>query len=148
MVKKMMLTGGLILLSPGSSAQILLGILVVLMYLCLVLKYSPYNEDDDDFLQNVATGAILLTLIGGLALRADDAGEGYYESKVMGSLFIFINVSIFVAFAYTFARSTAGIRGLIAGKKKQGPRARNKLSSVLPDEGSGFVTQPPPSPKP
>ena len=34
MLKKMMMTGGLILLSPGSSAQILLGILIVLVYLC------------------------------------------------------------------------------------------------------------------
>ena len=38
MIKKMMLTGGLVLLAPGSSAQILLGILITLVYLCLVFK--------------------------------------------------------------------------------------------------------------
>ena len=38
MLKKMMLTGGLVLLAPGSSAQIVLAILITLFYLTLVLK--------------------------------------------------------------------------------------------------------------
>ena len=91
MIKKMMLTGGLVLLAPGSSAQILLGILITLVYLCLVLKFEPYNEDEDDFLQFVATITILLTLISGLALRSDDVNKGYYESHLMASLLILIN---------------------------------------------------------
>ena len=107
MLKKMMLTGGLILLGPGTSAQVLLAILIILGYLCLVLKYSPYVEDEDDLLQFVATITILLTLIGGMALRADDATTvGVYNSDVMSALFIIINSSIFVALSYTVFKST------------------------------------------
>merc|ERR1711871_1642551 len=132
----MMMTGGLILLSPGSSAQILLGILIVLAYLCMLLKHAPYKEKDDDFLQCVATGSILLTLIGGLALRADDAGQGYYESSVMSGLFIFVNVSIFVAFAYLLAKSTVGIRRKFVRMRQSKQRKSNKLSTVVPEEQS------------
>ena len=116
MIKKMMLTGGLVLLAPGSSAQILLGILITLVYLCLVLKFEPYNEDEDDFLQFVATITILLTLISGLALRSDDVNKGYYESHLMASLLILINCSIFVAFVYTFYKSTESVQAILYKK--------------------------------
>eukprot|EP00942_MAST-04A_sp_MAST-4A-sp1_P012163 g12163.t1 len=115
MLKKMMLTGGLILLGPGSSAQILLAILIMEFYFFLLLKYNPYQEDDDDFLQLIATIVILLTLIGGMALRADDAtSSGFYEAGMMSALFILINISIFIALIYTIFKETAGMRAAIA----------------------------------
>ena len=50
MVKKCMLTGGLVLVAPGTSDQVMFGALIALTYLLLVLKASPYeeNEQDDD----------------------------------------------------------------------------------------------------
>ena len=69
MIKKMLLTGGLVLVAPGSSAQIMLGALIALVYLLAFVKASPYEEDADDVLEFVCTLAILLTLLGGFALK-------------------------------------------------------------------------------
>ena len=93
------------------SAQVFLAVLIILGYLCLVLKCKPYHENDDDFLQFVATTTILLTLIAGMALRADDAAtSGYYESRVMSILLVAVNSFIFLALAYTVFNSTKQLR--------------------------------------
>ena len=48
MIKKMILAGGLVLVAPGSSVQILLGILVSLAFLVLVLHCHPYDNANDN----------------------------------------------------------------------------------------------------
>ena len=146
MLKKMMLTGGLILLGPGSSAQVFLAVLIILGYLCLVLKCNPYQENDDDFLQFLATTTILLTLVAGMALRADDAvTSGYYESGVMSTLLVAVNSFIFLALAYTVHNSTKSLRivlwNLLCCKKtkkpsKVAPQSSEAVSGVVPSSAA------------
>eukprot|EP00946_MAST-07B_sp_MAST-7B-sp1_P003800 g3800.t1 len=92
MIKKMTLAGGLVLVAPGSSVQIMVGILVALGFLVTVLKVNPYEDDTDNNLQIFATLQIVLTLLAGLALKTDTVGE--YEISLMSALLILINASV------------------------------------------------------
>ena len=65
-IKKMLLTGVLILVAPGTSDQIMFGVLIAVTYLLLVLRLMPYEDDMDDVLQFVTTAAIFLTLLAEL----------------------------------------------------------------------------------
>ena len=69
MLKKMALTGGLVLVAPGSAVQILFGALLALFYLLGAVRTAPYEEDSDDVLEIFASLAILLTLLAGFALK-------------------------------------------------------------------------------
>ena len=110
MIKKMLLTGGLVLVAPGSSAQIMLGALIALVYLLAFVKASPYEEDADDVLEFVCTLAILLTLLGGFALKTQpsacslDAADGtkYYLWTNFFFLFFFQSLLLFLIFSFHF----------------------------------------------
>jgi len=54
-LKKMVLTGAMTIIAPGSSAQLLIALLIVLVNLLLVLKLAPFVDDAD--------GKILLLLV-------------------------------------------------------------------------------------
>ena len=82
----MLLTGGLVLLTPGSTAQILVGVLITLVYFTAVMKLEPYEDINDDILQTISTVQILLTLLMGFALRSDDGGV--YENVTITVILI------------------------------------------------------------
>ena len=92
MIKKMLLTGGLVLLAPGSTAQILVGVLITLVYFSCVMKLEPYEDYNDDILQTISTVQIMLTLLMGFALRSDD--NGLYETGTITFILIFTNKSL------------------------------------------------------
>ena len=92
MIKKMTLAGGLVLVAPGSSVQILVGILVAFAYLIIVLQSQPYDDPNDNKLQAFATVQIVLTLLAGVMMKTDVTGV--YEEGLMGILLIVLNGSV------------------------------------------------------
>ena len=80
---KMVLTGGLVLLLPGTSAQVVSGLLVSQFYILILITYKPCKEPTDDSLQFFASFQILLTLLAGLLLKMDDPDNRYYEHVFM-----------------------------------------------------------------
>jgi hypothetical protein len=70
LVKKMLLTGAMMIVSPGTSAQLLIAILIVLFFMLCVLKLAPFVDDIDDWLsfltslqcKHVLCGCTLLLL--------------------------------------------------------------------------------------
>ena len=94
MIKKMILAGGLVLVAPGSSVQILVGILVAFAFFATVLQLKPYEDATDNKLQAFATVQIVLTLLAGLVIQTDVTGE--YQEIVMSVLLIIINGSVVV----------------------------------------------------
>ena len=70
MIRKLMLTGGLVLAADGSSAQFLIAQIISLLYLVLVIRKLPYENDMDDVLQTIASVSILFTLMAGFAMKA------------------------------------------------------------------------------
>ena len=94
MMKKMILAGGLVLVSPGSSVQTLVGILVAFAFFATVLQLKPYEDTTDNKLQAFATAQIILTLLAGLVIQTDVNGE--YEEVTMSVLLILMNGSVVV----------------------------------------------------
>ena len=107
----MLLTGGLVLLAPGSTAQILVGVLITLVYFTAVMKLEPYEDINDDILQTISTVQILLTLLMGFALRSDDGG--IYENVTITVILILVNSSMFVITTYLVVKTTAQLRGIV-----------------------------------
>ena len=84
MWRKMILTGGMVLVAPGSSAQVLWAEVVCLIYLLLVLKIAPFRYDLDDWLAFAASLQLFLVFMAAFALKTDDPNDTVYEKKTMG----------------------------------------------------------------
>ena len=89
---------------PGSSAQILVGLVIALGFFTVLLRTQPYVDDDDDQLQSIATGSIVMTLLIGFTLKinaqtqvggtgtAGDYDESFMDFILIG-LFALVGVS-------------------------------------------------------
>ena len=70
--QKALMTGALVVIAPGTSAQIFVGILLVLFYMVWTLKAGPYVRDADDWMQFSGSLAILLTILCGLYIKTTE----------------------------------------------------------------------------
>ena len=112
LIQKALLTGGLVLVAPGSSAQILVGLVVALMFDTLVLDGKPYEEDVEDRMQTMATGCTVMTLLIGFTLKltSDEAVaqeqaagvQGDYDTAILDAILIVLFIVVTVSgFAMT-----------------------------------------------
>ena len=71
LLRRLVLTGGLIMVGgdKNSVAQVFLGILVSMMWLCLVLQKKPYKSPWDTALSAMLSFVLVLTLVTGVCLR-------------------------------------------------------------------------------
>jgi len=102
LIQKALLTGGLVLVAPGSSAQIFIGLLVAFAFFTIIVKTMPYEEDGEDTMQTIATASTVLTLMIGLVLKtssetamaaASANGEispGGYDALIMDIILIML----------------------------------------------------------
>ena len=98
MIQKALLTGGLVLVAPGSSAQILVGLVCALVFFTLLLRTQPYESGTEDNLQSIATASTVMTLLIGFALKASSNAvaeeNGEYESALMDLILIGLFTSV------------------------------------------------------
>ena len=73
MVWKALITGGLIIVEPGSLAQVAIGIVVCLAHYVICANTQPLAEGLDDVLQQITSVQLLMSLLMALILKADDA---------------------------------------------------------------------------
>ena len=90
MAQKMTLAGGLVLVGGGSSRQVVIGICVSMIHLCVLLAYRPYKDPRDAVLALIAALSTLLSLQIGLVLRMDEETQEFYP-ETLGFILIFIN---------------------------------------------------------
>ena len=91
-LQKMIMTGAMCVIAPGSSLQLLAAVLVTLLYMLLVLKTAPYEEDSEDYTSFIACLTLTLTTVGGLLLIMDNLSTPTYESTLLGALLIAMSV--------------------------------------------------------
>jgi uncharacterized membrane protein len=96
MIKKAFLTGGVLLISPGSSTQILSAIFVLLFYLMLVIRLEPYDDLVDDRLQVLATFATMVNMIIGLLLKLENQSGLMNSNDAIVSLVLVMNIGVVV----------------------------------------------------
>ncbi len=146
MVRKLLMTGGLVLASANGSAQFLVAQIISTIYLVTVIRTMPYERDQDDFLQLFASTSILFTLMAGFALKAEErvaavaeeAGmsmmqdeEANQDLHVIGTALVVINATVFLfamcSLVYVLAPALLGIRGKLAlWKKRREAKRQNK----------------------
>jgi hypothetical protein len=96
MIQKALLTGGLVLVAPGSSTQILVGLVIALTFYTVLLKTQPYAGNAEDTMQSIATASTVMTLLIGFALKTTasqgEGGEGgergMYDMVIMDVLLV------------------------------------------------------------
>ena len=101
--RRLVLTGGLIMVGGDENAvaQVFLGILVSVMWLCLVLQKRPYKSQWDTALSAMLSFVLVLTLVTGVCLRlfelTFDAADVYQrEACVFFNFFPAVVVSYYM----------------------------------------------------
>ena len=115
--KKMLLTGAMTIVASGSSAQLVIALLVVLVNLLMVLKLGPFVDSTDDWLAFLTSMQMLLTLLGGLLIMMDDPTKPTYDATFMGVTMIVVNSFGFFALLISLIMLHPKCRKKINGKK-------------------------------
>ncbi len=128
--QKLLLTGGLVLVAPGSSVQILIGLIVALVFFSFLLKTQPYEDAYEDAMQTTATMSTVATLLIGFTLKltdslqaanaravggaADGDGEaGLYDGIVMDAILVLLFALVCASGVFMTAVSCPGFDVLV-----------------------------------
>ena len=103
MLKKMFLTGALVVIAPGSSPQLLCGLFIAVAYQLVTLKCAPFVEDPDDWLSFVTSTQLVITLLFALVLALDTGEKRDYDTDSIGSFLIGLHVGQFAFFVVSIA---------------------------------------------
>ena len=80
--RRLMMTGGLVFVNPGSTTQIVVAMLVSILSIILYSSTRPYDHDSDDTLAVVSQWSIFFTLFGALLLRQELDKEEHLNLEV------------------------------------------------------------------
>jgi hypothetical protein len=155
MMKKMTLTGAMVVISPGSSVQILVGLLIAIAYMLCVLKLAPFVQDADDWLSFVTSLQLSLTMLFGLVLLMDTNDKKTYNVSLIGYILVAIHVATFVLFVALVSLVIPCCRKRVSSRSKcccmgshggigannDTENTANNLTSVIP-----YTADPPPPP--
>lgn len=97
-IHKMLMTGALVVIAKGSSVQPLVAVLFQLTFLLVVLRLSPYGEDDDDLSAFVSSLSILLMTLAAVMLisQANANEDELSEADLRFASFFMISITVSV----------------------------------------------------
>eukprot|EP00941_MAST-03F_sp_MAST-3F-sp1_P005167 g5167.t1 len=110
LLRKLILTGVLVLIAEGSATRIAVGLLVCFVYLIVLCNVAPFYDPYDDMLAQLAGVLLFLSLLCGLILKTDWTTEGRYEHALIEILLIIMNVSIVLIGIFVLIMSIPPIR--------------------------------------
>ena len=121
MIQKAMLTGGLVLVAPGSSAQVLVGLIIALGFLIVLMQTKPYEEAEEDIMQTIATVSTCATLLIGFTLKVDRGAlgdqPGEYDAAIIDIILIMLFSGVGISGLYMTLKSLPCFAG--ADKKEE-----------------------------
>ena len=113
-----MLTGAMTIIQAGSSAQLVIALLVVLINMLFVLKLAPFADDADDYLSFLTSFQMLLTLLGGLLIKTDNPDDPTYDVGMVGVVLIIVNSFGFIALAFSLLALHPKVRACLNNLSK------------------------------
>merc|ERR1712166_969320 len=131
--------GAMTIIASGSSAQLVIALLVVLLNLLLVLKLGPFVDNADDWLAFLTSMQMLLTLLGGLLIMTDDSTKPTYDSTFMGVTMVVVNSFGFFALLISLIMLHPKCRKRINGKQINTKTNRSKVR-VTPNSTTTTTT--------
>ena len=100
MLRRLLLTGGLIVLGERSNSQILLGALVCVCWLCCVLAYQPYRAKWDNILSTMLSFQLLVIILTGMSLEiyrlTPSFAQDPVEEGAFGTLMVLATICVLV----------------------------------------------------
>ena len=98
------------MIAPGTSAQILVGLIIALVFYTILLKTQPYEGNERDLLQSVATASTVMTLLIGFTLKAvqsegGDQEQGTYDAAVLDAILVLLFTAVAVSWIGITVRS-------------------------------------------
>jgi hypothetical protein len=137
MMQKAMLTGGLVLVAPGSSAQVLVGLIIASGFLIVLMQTKPYEETEEDILQTIATVSTCATLLIGFTLKVDrgSSGEqaGEYDDAIIDIILILLFVGVGISGLYMSLKSLPCFAGEEKKREKKKGGEEGNSSSEFGD---------------
>ena len=104
MIQKAMLTGGLVLVAPNSSVQVLVGLIIASGFLIMLMQTKPYEETEVDIMQTIATVSTCATLLIGFTLKVDrgksGAQTGEYDDAIIDIILILLFSGVSISGCY------------------------------------------------
>ena len=94
---RLLLTGILGLIEPGSSTQLSVGMLISLGAAFAMITLRPYDNDNDNTLSVLSYIQISLVMMCGLVLKSQDLVESEsFDKEILGYVLIAVNVLVLV----------------------------------------------------
>ncbi|GMH59843.1 hypothetical protein TL16_g02912 [Triparma laevis f. inornata] len=98
--RRLMMTGGLVFVNPGSTTQIVVAMLVSILSIILYSSTLPYEHDSVDTLAVVSQWSIFFTLFGALLLRQEMDKEESLNLELFGVCLVIVNCMSFALVAF------------------------------------------------
>ena len=142
MLRRLMLTGGLILLGESSNTQIFLGALICTGWLCLVLARRPYEASWDNTLSVVSSSGLLLIILSGMALEiyrlTPEYAQDLYEKNAFRIVMMSASGLVILFAAATIIISIPCLRDSLSTKRSTFclRHYRGAVVNRKPDRGS------------
>ena len=120
MLRRLLLTGGLIILGESSNTQIFLGALICMAWLCLVLAKRPYRAFWDNALSVASSSGLLLVILSGMALEiyrlTPEYAQDPYQRHAFAAVMMVASVFVIVSAAGIIFMSIPCVRDRVAAK--------------------------------
>ena len=132
------MTGAMVVVENGSPTQPLVAMFIELMFLLVVLKLAPYNDDLDDWSSFVCSFALTLTTLGGFLLMIPRqlTGDPVISVELLTTLLIGINGLCFayemLVIGYVAYQDRVTVALLKKTRKKVNNNNNNTPTKVLP----------------
>ncbi|GMH95180.1 hypothetical protein TL16_g13095 [Triparma laevis f. inornata] len=114
-LRKLILTGGLIFLKPGTGAQIVMAMLMCLAAMRVYAAKKPFVEHDIDTLSEAAQWQLFFVMFSALAIRVNLDGESLQDQEIFDWMMLimqFLAPAIMVV-AKIYKASRRGVGGML-----------------------------------
>ena len=99
-LRRLLLSGVLVLFGPGSVVQGAASILICSVSIKTYSLYNPFRSDDDDFLQEVAQIQLFLVLLAAILMRVDASDDSAEDQTYLGWLLVAVLVPGYALMVY------------------------------------------------
>ncbi|GMI40527.1 hypothetical protein TeGR_g4099, partial [Tetraparma gracilis] len=81
-LRRLLLTGGQIILNPGTPSQIVLNLIICIFSMKMYAKYNPFVNAKADKLAEIAQYQLFFTMLAALCIKVDISEEDNYNQKM------------------------------------------------------------------
>ena len=92
--RRLILTGGMVFLRPGTASQIVISMLICLFSMRVYAFYHPFINSKHDRLAEAAQWQLFFTLFGALAIKVQLDGENLQDRGLFGSVLAYMQFLI------------------------------------------------------